>query len=119
MGSRGAGSFLSRTTWILALLFCAISLTMAVVVSRTVVTPEEDLGVIGQSQSEAPAQQDITDGLPALDDSGQDSDLPVLDTANDVPPQGDIPQLDGEPETVADPDEGVSGEDPADGPGNG
>ena len=33
-GARGAGNFLSRSTWVLAALFCAISLAMAVMVSR-------------------------------------------------------------------------------------
>ena len=118
-GSRGAGSFLSRSTWILATLFCAISLTMAVVVSRTVVTPDEDLGVIGSSQNEQPAIEQNTDALPGLDDAGQDSDLPVLDTSGDVPPQGDVPQLDEGADSIPEPPDGVSGEDPADGPGEG
>ncbi len=33
-GARGAGNFLSRSTWVLATLFCLISLTMAVMASR-------------------------------------------------------------------------------------
>jgi len=118
-GARGAGSFLSRTTWILAMLFCAISLTMAVVVSRTVVTPETDLGVVGQTPTEAPVTEISTDGLPSLDDAGQDTDLPVTDTATDVPPQGDLPQLEVDSQAVSDPEEDDSGEDPADGPGDG
>jgi len=104
-GARGAGSFLSHTTWILGTLFCVISLTMAVIVSRTVAIPEEDLGVIGASQAEVPVAVENTEQLPGFDDSDQDSDLPVLDTANQFLPQdeGDIPQLDSEPLTVADP----------------
>ena len=42
-GARGAGNFLSRTTWVLAALFCTISLTMAVIVSRMSAAPEDDL----------------------------------------------------------------------------
>ncbi len=46
-GARGAGNFLSRSTWVLAALFCAISLTMAVMVSRIMTeAPEADLGVV-------------------------------------------------------------------------
>ena len=92
---------------------------MAVVVSRSVATPEADLGVIGSSQNEQPAVEVNTEALPSVDDAGQDSDLPVLDTSEVVPPQGDIPQMEGEPNSVTDPQDGVSGEDPADGPGGG
>ena len=108
-GSRGAGSFLSRTTWILATLFCLISLTMAVVVSRNIVTTETDVGVVGSQQ---PAQQEAPDSIPALDlppvdDSGQGSDLPELDTAPTVSGPGDLPPLEDEQST--DIDEGESG----------
>ena len=48
-GSRGAGNFLTRSTWVLATLFCAISLTMAVMVSRMIRLPENDLGVVGSA----------------------------------------------------------------------
>jgi len=108
-GSRGAGSFLSRTTWILATLFCLISLTMAVVVSRNIVTTETDVGVVASQQ---PAQQEALDSVPALDlppvdDSGQGSDLPELDTAPTVSGPGDLPPL--KDEQSSDTDEGESG----------
>jgi preprotein translocase subunit SecG len=45
-GARGAGNFLSRSTWVLAALFCAISLTMAVLVSRMMQPTAPDLGVV-------------------------------------------------------------------------
>ncbi|HET6564996.1 MAG TPA: preprotein translocase subunit SecG, partial [Xanthomonadales bacterium] len=48
-GARGAGNFLTRTTWVLATLFCTISLLMAVLVSRMSGAPETDLGVIGSA----------------------------------------------------------------------
>ena len=51
-GSRGAGNFLTRSTWVLAALFCAISLTMAVMVSRIMDVPETDLGVVSSTQAE-------------------------------------------------------------------
>ena len=56
-GARGAGSFLSRSTWVLAALFCLISLTMAVIASRASITPETDLGVV----ADTPATEVVTD----------------------------------------------------------
>ncbi len=116
-GARGAGSFLSQTTWVLGLLFCVISLSMAVIVSRSVDAPETDLGVVGSLQAQEPASDESFQDLPGLDDADQDSDLPVLDTANDVLPQGDVPQLNEGPQAVPDPEDGVSGADTGNGPG--
>jgi preprotein translocase subunit SecG len=62
-GARGAGNFLSRSTWVLAGLFCAISLTMAVLVSRMMQPTAPDLGVVvatepaAQVQEQAPASE--------------------------------------------------------------
>ena len=110
-GARGAGSFLSRTTWILAGLFCLISLSMAVIVSRGVATPETDLGVVAPSAAVDQAAEDLGVDTPVLDDTGQGSDLPVLDTADDAQSSGDLPVLDEEtPETVepeTEPDDGT------------
>jgi len=78
-GSRGAGNFLTRSTWILATLFCAISLTMAVVVSRTSTAPDTDLGVI----SSAPAAATPTEEIPSVD---------VVPSSGPVP-QSDVPQV--------------------------
>ena len=107
-GARGAGSFLSRSTWVLGALFCIISLTMAVLVSRTVVTPETDLGVVGTTQTTEQPADDVSLELPVLLDAGQDSDLPDLDTANEVQSPGDLPQLEEEAESVSAP-EGSAG----------
>ncbi len=107
-GSRGAGNFLSRSTWVLAALFCAISLTMAVMVSRLMTTPEADLGVVSVEQpaaeiEDSPQFDEITVGpdeptvtdMPSFDqgtDAATDSsgvnsstaeDLPVLDDSAD------------------------------------
>jgi preprotein translocase subunit SecG len=107
-GSRGAGTFLTRATWVLSALFCAISLTMAVVVSRTVNTTDTDLGVIGST----PQTQTVVDEVepqtitlePSLTaDEAADTDLPALDTsAQPVINEGadsqaldDVPALDG------------------------
>ncbi|NND44524.1 MAG: preprotein translocase subunit SecG [Xanthomonadales bacterium] len=94
-GSRGAGSFLSRATWVMATLFCLISLTMAVIVSRTVDAPETDLGVVASQQQEAPAADGLND-LPDLTDAGQDSDLPELDTVTPDDVASDLPAANDE-----------------------
>ena len=93
-GARGAGNFLTKATWILAGLFCAISLTMAVVVSRTVGTPETDLGIMADSPSAATQQVDA-EGFPISDvpvttEENSSSDLPALDSASGES-EGDVP----------------------------
>ncbi len=113
-GARGAGSFLSRSTWVLGALFCLISLTMAVMVSRTVETPQTDLGVVGTAQtteqSTGQPADDVSVDLPELLDSSQDSDLPELDTANEFQSPGDLPQLEEDSKTDTAP-EGLAGTD--------
>ncbi|MDT8320396.1 MAG: preprotein translocase subunit SecG [Xanthomonadales bacterium] len=103
-GARGAGNFLSRSTWVLAALFCAISLTMAVLISRSGPT-ETDLGVIGAAQQAAPSADTVnvteqTVGAP----ESTSSDVPQFDPSSgaalDAPDGGarvtdDIPSLDG------------------------
>jgi len=108
-GARGAGNFLSRSTWVLAGLFCAISLTMAVLVSRMMEqTPEQDLGVVAAVEQAAeaveqpvpiteqsigageaapidvPAFEPVADALPAVEESsavGADDNI-----GEDLPP---------------------------------
>jgi preprotein translocase subunit SecG len=97
-GSRGAGNFLTRSTWVLATLFCTISLVMAVMVSRMSALPETDLGVVGSEQL-APAVEEsqqanevsltsdepvVTD-MPSFDTETASDDLPALDTSVDEP----------------------------------
>jgi len=89
-GSRGAGNFLSRTTWVLAGLFCAISLTMAIVVSRMMDSPDTSLGVV----TETTPQTVVTETPPATDESlfnaeETGTDVPALEPAVD-----DLPALD-------------------------
>ena len=93
-GSRGAGNFLTRSTWVLATLFCTISLVMAVMVSRISTLPENDLGVVGSAQV-APALEESQQGnevsvtsdeplvtdVPSFDTDAANEDLPALDTA--------------------------------------
>jgi len=115
-GSRGAGNFLTRSTWVLAALFCAISLTMAVMVSRIMTADEPSLGVISATQEaqvvEEAAQAEPTVGsdepvvidMPALEQAieseaaGETSvealedmiteDLPAVEDGEEIPGQG-------------------------------
>ena len=99
-GARGAGNFLSRTTWVLAALFCTISLVMAVMVSRTSALPENDLGVVGTGQTqEAPVIESdgvvIDEGESELSvgaDEPTDSDMPLMNSdSRDAASDGDMP----------------------------
>lgn len=79
-GSRGAASFLTRTTAWLALAFFSISLTMAVMAARIggVGQTEEDLGVVGQSiespaEPEAEVAEEEDEFLPLPDEEPPDS----------------------------------------------
>lgn len=91
-GSRGAGSFLSRTTWILATMFCLISLTMAVVVSRDLSTPEADLGVVGGAPT---SQETVTEPVLELPVGEElETDVPVLDEGSEESGAGDLPDPD-------------------------
>jgi len=89
-GSRGAGNFLSRSTWVLAAFFCAISLTMAIWVSRIMSTPDTDLGVVSTQQA-----------APAVEESQPIGDLSVSEEAVNQttvgpaePVETDIPSFD-------------------------
>ena len=106
-GARGAGNFLSRSTWVLAALFCAISLTMAVLVSRMMAeSPKADLGVVTAVEQPAPTQteqaaQELSVGpgeatpvdVPAFEPGADD--LPGVglgtEAASDAPASGDLP----------------------------
>jgi preprotein translocase subunit SecG len=107
-GSRGAGNFLSRTTWVLAALFCAISLTMAILVSRMMDAPETGLGVIADSQPEAAlvetlpaAEEDIGDSLFNAEEPAPDvpafepmtDETPAVDSATGETPIDDLPPV--------------------------
>ena len=87
-GARGAGNFLSRTTWVLATLFCAISLAMAIMVSRTMSDTDVGLGVVGSAQAptavEAPAGEGAPIELNVVPDEPAAVDVPA-EPASDVP----------------------------------
>ena len=80
-GSRGAGNFLTRSTWVLATLFCTISLVMAVMVSRMSALPENDLGVVGAQQL-APAVEEgqQANEVSVTSDEPLVTDMPSFDT---------------------------------------
>lgn len=79
-GSRGAGNFLTRTTWVLATLFCTISLLMAVLVSRMSADPETDLGVLAKApEASETIVVDEPSALTIPEGSGV-ADLPVATT---------------------------------------
>ena len=103
-GSRGAGNFLSRTTWVLATLFCLISLTMAVIASRAGTDPETDLGVVAT----VPATEDVAgqaaQDLPIVIESADPSDIPSIENVIAQPEaestSGDLPAIESESESV-------------------
>jgi preprotein translocase subunit SecG len=103
-GSRGAGNFLTRSTWVLSALFCTISLVMAVMVSRITTLPENDLGVIGAAG--APPVVEVTEqdngisvtsddplvtDMPSFDATGEDTPVPAANATSDDA-QGDDAQ---------------------------
>jgi preprotein translocase subunit SecG len=98
-GSRGAGNFLSRSTWVLALLFCLISLTMAVMASRASLAPETDLGVVANTS--APATEEViqqsAQDMPILLNDSESSDVPSIDALTTEPAAeegaGDLPAI--------------------------
>lgn len=101
-GARGAGNFLSRSTWVLAALFCLISLSMAVIVSRSSLKPETDLGVVATAPAESgsdkqaatepnseksvTSKQAVTSDLPAIEKPAETA--PAANGAGDLPAAG-------------------------------
>ncbi len=105
-GSRGSGSFLTRSTAVLATVFFALSLLMAVIVSNTInVDAEVDLGVMSQEAPAAVEQGDALD-VPAMD-STEPSDVPILPMTSDgiEDDAGDVPTF-----PAADEDADAAGE---------
>ena len=84
-GSRGAGNFLTRSTWVLATLFCAISLTMAVLVSRVSALPENDLGVVGDAQPATVIEESLPSGeVSVTSDEPAVTDVPSFEIVDDT-----------------------------------
>ncbi len=103
-GSRGAGNFLSRTTWVLATLFCLISLTMAVLASRAGSAPETDLGVVATVPTTEDVTNQVTPEFPIEIKSADPSDVPSMDTVIAQPEAdlnaGDMPVIESDFESV-------------------
>jgi len=118
-GSRGAGNFLSRTTWVLATLFCLISLSMAVIASRSSLTPETDLGVVATTPTTEQVTEQAAQDIPAVINASESSDMPSIDAVIAQPATeedaGDLPVVEN-PDSGT-PDEG-SGEAAPDGNGS-
>ena len=100
-GSRGAGNFLSRTTWVLATLFCLISLTMAVLASRMNIAPETDLGVVANAPATEQTSDQAVPDLPIVVESADPSDIPSVDAVIAQPEAdvdaGDVPAIESAP----------------------
>ena len=96
-GSRGAGNFLSRSTWVLATLFCLISLTMAVMASRASISPETDLGVIGNAAPTEEVNEQGAQDLPVLMNNSDSLDVPSIDATSieavEAENSGDLPVI--------------------------
>ncbi len=96
-GARGAGNFLTRSTWVMATLFCLISLTMAVMASRASVAPETDLGVIANSTATEEIIEQGAQDLPILLNNSDSLDVPSLDAlsieAVEAGNAGDLPVI--------------------------
>ena len=103
-GSRGAGNFLSRTTWVLATLFCLISLTMAVIASRAGSAPETDLGVVATAPVTEETTNQATPDLPPELISADPSDVPSMDAViaqpEAEPNAGDVPVIEVDNESL-------------------
>lgn len=81
-GSRGAGSFLTRTTGFLAAGFFLVSLSMAILVSRGGFGPAaEDLGIMsGVSQEQAQEESGDVPAAPAARSAEEDGAVPAAPT---------------------------------------
>jgi preprotein translocase subunit SecG len=103
-GSRGAGNFLSHTTWVLATLFCLISLTMAVMATRLGSAPETDLGVVASAPTTEDAANQVTPDFPIEIKSADPSDVPLIDAVIAQPEAelnaGDMPTVESDFESV-------------------
>jgi preprotein translocase subunit SecG len=118
-GSRGAGNFLSRSTWVLAALFCLISLTMAVIASRNSLSPETDLGVVATAPVVEEVIEEAATDMPLEIRSADPSDMPSVDAMIAEPATeevtGDMPVIEQDPEAV--PPKDGSGEEKSGGEG--
>ncbi len=86
-GARGAGSFFSRATAVLATAFFASSLTLAYLSSQRVSEPERLIEETQPVDEQVDVVPDIADEIPA-------NDVPALEATQD---DSDLPSLEEEP----------------------
>lgn len=88
-GSRGSGSFMTRTTGWMAAGFFGISLTMAVLAARDGGPVQEDLGIVGSMVEQQAAEQESQDNAAMvdalIDTLDSDSGLLIEDEALEPP----------------------------------
>jgi preprotein translocase subunit SecG len=90
-GAKGSGNFLTKTTMVLAFLFFAISMYMAVQASKeftTATTGEVDLGVMGKLDT---STSDVPEITPAPNDATPESDIPSIDVNEAAVESSDVP----------------------------
>ena len=98
-GARGASNFLSKSTAVLATLFFALSLGMAIYATRTLspAAANEDLGVMADAVPTAPAS-DASSSVPTVQDAAPvatDAAVPAADAAPE-----DAPAAESSPQTA-------------------
>ena len=88
-GSRGSGSFMTRTTGWMAAGFFGISLTMAVLAARDGGPVQDDLGIVGSMVEQQAAEQESQDNAAMvdalIDTLDSDSGLLIEDEALEPP----------------------------------
>lgn len=86
-GAKGSGNFLTKTTMMLAFLFFAISMFMAVQASKDFTVADQgeiDLGVVGTLNT---SDSDVPELRPDVNDNAtDDADVPALDVSADNAP---------------------------------
>ncbi len=108
-GARGSGSFLTRSTALLAIGFFAVSMTMAVLASRAASKlTGPDLGIMGEVIDDGAPPQVPELEVPAVDLPGVD-DAPSMQS-EDIAPQIMAPALEGSESAVPE-GETAAGED--------
>jgi len=101
-GSQGSGSFLTRTTAILATIFFITSLTLAYFIGKPAEIKSVVEGAV-QESVEVPATPEIESELPPVDESNEEapsdnaeSELPVVDNAA----ESEVPAVEVKTESV-------------------
>ena len=97
-GSRGSGSFLTRTTGILAACFFVLTMVMGVVASRNAdLSNQVDLGVMSEVAEQIEQQGEEVPALPGFSAAEPGDDVPALPDVGAAADDGDVPALPDEP----------------------